>query len=111
MLKVQVLIPCSHCNGEGYLPMGEVEDCQGDKYIRHIPCPYCEGSGNEPKWIDIQIFAKLMQQALCPHQHSSFQGNMHFIAGDVWDDIHEICDDCGAILEGRTLADYIQDEN
>ena len=111
MLKVQVLAPCSHCNGKAFLPMGEAEDSHGNKYIRHIPCPFCEGSGNEPKWIDIQDFAKLMRQAVCPHNHTSSQGNMHFSAGDVWDDIQEVCDDCGANLDQPTLGDYINDEN
>jgi hypothetical protein len=110
MLKVHILISCSHCNGEAYLPLGEAEDCQGHKYIRHIPCPVCEGSGNEPKWIDLHDFAKLMQQAACSHDHTSFQGNMHFSAGDVCDDIHEVCDDCGANLDQQTLADFITDE-
>ncbi len=111
MLKVHILATCSKCNGEAYLPMGEAEDCQGHKYTRHIPCPYCEGSGNEPRWVDIQDFAKLILQAICPHNHTSYQGNMHFTAGDVWDDIHETCDDCGANLDRQTLADYIIDDN
>ncbi len=111
MLKVHILMICSHCNGEAYLPISESEDCQGNKYTRHIPCPVCEGSGNEPRWIDIQDFAKLMQQAVCPHNHTSFQGNMHFTEGDVWDDIHEVCDDCGANLDQLTLADYIKADN
>jgi hypothetical protein len=91
--------------------MGEAEDSQGNPYTRHFPCPYCEGSGNKPKWIDLQDFAKLMQQAVCPHDHTNFNGNMHSSAGDVWDDIHEVCDDCGANLDQLTLADYIQDDN
>jgi hypothetical protein len=111
MLKVQVLAPCSHCDGEAYVPMGEAEDHQGNKYTRHISCPTCEGSGNEPKRIDIQDFAKLMQQAACHHKHTSFQGNMQFSNGDVCDDIHEICDDCGANLDKQTLADNIKDGN
>lgn len=111
MLKVQILALCSHCNGKAYLPMGDAEDCQGHTYTRHIPCPYCEGSGNEPKWIDIADFAKLMQEETCPHEHTSFHGNMHFSTGDVWDDIHEVCDDCGANLDRLTLADCIKDEN
>jgi hypothetical protein len=68
MLKIHILTTCSQCNGEAYQPIGEAEDCQGNKYIRHIPCPTCEGSGNEPKWVDIQYFTKLMHQAACPHQ-------------------------------------------
>jgi hypothetical protein len=111
MLKVHVLASCSHCNGEAYQPVGEAEDSQGHKYVCHIPCPVCEGSGNEPKWIDLQDFAKLIQQAICSHNHTSFQGNMHFSAGDVWDDIHEVCDDCGANLEQQCLSDFTNDEN
>ena len=40
MLKVHILATCSHCNGKAYLPMGEDEDCQGQKYTRHCP-PAC----------------------------------------------------------------------
>jgi hypothetical protein len=36
---------------------------------------------------------------------------MHFSAGDVFDDIQEVCDDCGAKLDQRTLADFIKDDN
>jgi hypothetical protein len=35
---------------------------------------------------------------------------MHFSAGDVWDDIEEVCDDCGAKLDHQTLGDFIQNE-
>ena len=111
MKKVQVLTQCEHCNGEAYLPMGEAEDCQGRIYTRYDPCPMCEGSGNEPKWIDLQNFAILMQQALCPHDHTTYHGSMHFSAGDVWDDIQEVCDDCGAKMDQPTLVDFIKDEN
>ena len=111
MLRVHILATCSHCNGEAYLAIGEAEDYQGHKYIRHIPCPICEGSGNEPKWIDLEDFTKLLQQAQCPHQHTSYQGNMRFSAGDVWDDIQEVCDDCGAKLDHQTAGDFIHDEN
>jgi hypothetical protein len=106
MLKVQVLAPCSHCNGKAYLPIGEGEDYQDHKYLRLIPCPFCEGSGNEPKWIDLQNFAKLMQQAACSHSHTSFQGNLHFSAGDVWDDIHEVFAHWGSKLDRLTLGEY-----
>ncbi len=111
MLKVQILAPCSHCNGKAYIPMGEAKDCNGHIFTRHVPCPYCEGSGNEPKWIDLADFAKLLQQSTCPHEHISVQGNMHFNAGDLHDDIHEVCDDCGANLDQLTLENYIEDEN
>ena len=34
----------------------------------------------------------------CPHKHVSMVGNMYFFAGDVWDDIEEVCEDCGKVL-------------
>jgi DnaJ-class molecular chaperone len=111
MIKVQVLAQCEHCNGEAYVPMGEAEDCQGHKYTRYIPCPMCDGSGNKPKWVSLEVFSKLLTQAQCPHEHTSYQGSLHFSAGDVWDDIQEVCDDCGANLEQPTLQDFITDEN
>jgi len=111
MLKVHILSTCSHCNGEAYLSVSEAEDCQGHVYVRHRPCPVCEGSGSEPKWIALEDFAKLLQQAVCSHEHTSFQGNMHFSAGEVWDDIQEVCDDCGANLDQPTPGNYIKDEN
>ncbi len=38
-------------------------------------------------------------QAQCPHLQSSFCGGYHLTGGDVWDDITEFCDDCGANLD------------
>jgi hypothetical protein len=99
MIKVQVLSQCKHCNGEAYLPMGEAEDCQGHTYTRYVPCPMCEGSGNKFSWISLEDFAKLLFQAQCPHEHTSYQGSMQFSTDDVWDDIEEVCDDCGASLD------------
>lgn len=111
MIKVQILIQCRHCQGEAYLPIGEAEDYQGQKYVRHVPCPACEGSGNQSYWINLKDFARLLLQAQCPHKHTSYLGNMHFTAGDVWDDIREVCDDCGASLDQLSHADYVKDEN
>ena len=99
MIKVQVLTQCVHCNGEAYLPMGEAEDSHGNKFIRHIPCPMCKGSGNQPAWISLEDFAKLLVQVQCTHEHTFHQSSMHFSAGDVWDDIEEVCNDCGASLD------------
>lgn len=111
MLKVHILSTCSNCKGEAYLPINEAEDSQGRKYIRHTPCPTCEGSGIEPIWVGLEDFAKLLNQAVCPHDHTSFHGSMHFTDGDLWDDIQEICDDCGANLDRPTPCNYIKDEN
>jgi hypothetical protein len=99
MIKVQVLIQCKHCNGEAYLLIGDAGYSQDYMVTRYVPCLIYAGSGDEPKWISLNDFAKLLVQAQCPHEHTSYQGNMGFSAGDVWDDNHEICNDCGASLD------------
>jgi hypothetical protein len=38
-------------------------------------------------------------QANCPHLDTYFSGQFHYGNGEVWDDIHETCDDCGANLD------------
>ncbi len=38
-------------------------------------------------------------QAICPHLHTTSWGRWHFSEGEPWDDIHELCDDCGANLD------------
>jgi len=99
MIKVQILTQCDHCHGQAYLPIGEGEDYHGQKYTRYAPCPECEGSGMCPKWVSLAEFARLLEQAKCPHEHTSFQGGFHFNGGDLWDDLVEKCDDCGANLD------------
>ena len=37
-------------------------------------------------------------QARCPHLRVSYTGQFHYSNGEVWDDIREICDDCGIDL-------------
>ena len=109
MIKVQILVACEHCHGQAYLPIAEAQDYQGQTYIRHAPCPMCDGSGKAPRWIDLAEFARLLAQAQCKHEHTSLQGGMHFSAGEVWDDIQEVCDDCGANLDKQAVGDYIYD--
>ena len=98
MIKVRILDTCPHCNGQAYIPVGEDTDYKGEKYIRHKPCPYCEGSGMAGKWVELAEFVLLIDQAKCPHKHVSRSGGFHFSAGEVWDDIQEVCDDCGEKL-------------
>jgi len=52
-------------------------------------------------------------QAQCPHIHTSFQGGWHFSAGEIWDDITEVCDDCGANLDKLPFKSNLlsKDEN
>ena len=101
MLKVHILTKCEHCKGQAYLPTGEVVDNNGKPYTRYIPCPNCEGSGNQARWVSLQEFAVLLEQAKCSHEHIVMQGGMHFNAGDVWDDMTEVCSDCDANLDER----------
>ena len=102
MTKVHILIPCSHCNGSAYLPIGETISATGEPYIRHTPCPTCEGSGMAPKWVSLQEFTALLLQAQCPHRHTSYRGSLRLSQGEPWDDITEYCDDCGAKLDGNS---------
>ena len=106
MIKVQILTQCEHCQGQAYLPVGEAESYAGEKYIRHRPCPTCNGSGAQPKWISLTEFSALLAEEKCSHEHTSFQGSLHFSQGEVWDDIHEVCQDCGADLEQPILDEY-----
>lgn len=99
MDKVRILTSCDRCGGQAYLPTGEGEDYKGRKYTRFAPCPVCEGSGNQPKWVGLDEFALLLQQAQCQHEHTTTQGGLHLTAGDVWDDIAEVCSDCGKHLD------------
>ena len=68
-------------------------------YDRYRSCYQCNGSGYYPRWVSLEEFHKLLQEAQCSHEHTSTRGGMHFSAGDVWDDLEEVCDDCGAILD------------
>ena len=98
MLQVQILDRCPYCEGKGEVFFQVDFDTHGKPYDRYRPCSMCHGSGEYPRWISLDEFRKLLQSH-CPHKHTSMIGGMHFTAGDVWDDITEVCDDCGAILE------------
>jgi hypothetical protein len=99
MPRVHILVQCTYCNGQAYLPHREVEDANGKPYIQHKPCPSCLGSGQQERWIGLTEFALMLQEAVCPHKRSSLQGAYHFSNGEVWDDIKEVCNDCGADLD------------
>jgi hypothetical protein len=109
MIKVRILTTCPICNGQAYLPLCEAVDGKSRPYIKHAPCPNCEGTGMASKWIPIEEFTQLLAQAQCTHQHTSLKTGVHPIENKVWDDMQEVCDDCGATLEGQTLGDFITD--
>ena len=103
-MKVHILTTCPACKGQAYLLVGEEIDNNGTKYLRYIPCSRCQGSGQSPQWVTFQEFLTLLHQAQCPHQHTSLHGTVHFSASDVWDDIEEVCDECGANLDKLILG-------
>ena len=109
MLKVHVLDTCPYCDGKAYLPAGEATDWKGETYIRYKPCHMCYGTGERGKWVSLPEFNAMLKQAQCKHEHTSYRGRMHFSAGDVWDDIQEVCNDCGANLDKQTVGNFIDD--
>ena len=106
MTEIDIRIACTNCRGEAYIRIGEAESYSGEKYPRYQPCPVCQGSGLQSKHISLEEFAILLRQVQCKHEHTTFQGSMRFVAGDVDDDITEVCIDCGAILDGQVLGDF-----
>ncbi|NLN69413.1 MAG: hypothetical protein GX142_01300 [Chloroflexi bacterium] len=98
-IKVKILSKCDDCDGQAYLPSAKGTDSRGVDYQRYAPCPTCEGSGQAEKWITLHEFQALLKELQCPHEHVSQVGGFHFSAGDVWDDIQDVCDDCGQILD------------
>ena len=63
MIKVRILTRCEHCGGEAYLPAGEAETYNGERYTRYLPCPCCNGSGNQAKWVSLQDFLAMLIEA------------------------------------------------
>lgn len=109
MLSVYIQDRCLYCNGQAYLPAGEATNWKGETYTRYAPCQLCEGTGERGKWVSLTDFLKLLREAQCKHEHTSYRDGMHFSGGDMWDDIQEVCDDCEANLDRQTLCDFIQD--
>lgn len=97
-IKVRILTKCKGCDGKAYLPVGEHIDFKGEKYTRYLPCHECEGTGVSGRWVDLPEFMLLLDQSKCPHEHVSRMGGFHLSGGEVWDDIHDVCDDCGEDL-------------
>lgn len=97
-VKVRILTKCKSCDGKAYLPVGEDTDYKGEIYTRYLPCSECAGTGVSGKWVELPEFNLLLDQAKCQHEHVSRMGGFHFSGGDVWDDIQDICNDCGEVL-------------
>lgn len=60
MIKIRILTTCDHCDGEAQLPTGEAVDTKGEPYTRYKSCPYCEGTGLNPKWIELREFVDML---------------------------------------------------
>ena len=100
IVKVKILSKCQDCDGQAYLPSGLGEDSRGVEYQRYLPCPTCNnGSGKTGKWITLPELQKLLKEASCQHEHVSQAGGFHFTDGEVWEDIQDVCDDCGEVLD------------
>ena len=97
--KIQILDVCQHCKGQAYLPVEETTDWKGEKYMRHSLCAACGGSGKETRWVELPEFLLMLEQSKCPHEHTVSQGQFHLSEGVVWDDIREVCSDCGEVLK------------
>jgi hypothetical protein len=98
-IKVKILSKCQDCDGQAYLPSVMGIDSRGVEYQRYLPYPACNGSGQAGKWITLNEFQQLLKETGCPHEHVSQTGGFHFSTGDVWDDIEEVCSDCGEVLD------------
>jgi len=98
-IKVKILSTCQDCDGQAYLPSGMGVDSRGVEYQRYLPCSTCNGSGKTGKWITLPEFQLLLKETECLHEHVSQTGGFHLSAGEVWDDVQEVCDDCGEILD------------
>jgi hypothetical protein len=107
-MKVQVLTTCYACKGKAYVPVGEALDANGKPYTSHKPCVHCEGSGLATRWVSLQAFITLLQQAQCQHNHTSYRGSLRLSQGEPWDDIIEYCDDCSARLDGNPQTSLIR---
>jgi hypothetical protein len=99
MEKIPIQTQCPVCNGQRSLPSNDSFKLAGRIHQRYKPCSACEGSGTQLKWISLDELLALLAQHQCQHAHIERCGGQHFDAGDVWDDIHEYCLDCGVALD------------
>jgi hypothetical protein len=59
MNKVQVKGKCPYCNGEAYLFSRNAKSNAGEEYAQYEPCGYCQGSGEEIKWVVLDLLTML----------------------------------------------------
>ena len=98
-IKIPILDKCPECKGQAYLPAGQAVSSSGESYTRYAPCPVCEGGGRKTRWVELEEFARLLKESACQHEHISATGGWHYTDGNVFDDIHISCTDCGAHMD------------
>jgi len=98
MMKVRILDRCEFCDGEANIFVCEDVDANGQTFDRYRPCEMCHGSGNLAKWVSLADFQNELSEIQCHHVNTSYRGGYHFSAGDVWDDIQEVCHSCNKVL-------------
>jgi hypothetical protein len=71
---------------------------------------YVLSNKDDINWTELDRLAKIANDAdrelevarhkeiNCLHQHVSMMGNHYYVDGDVWDDIQEVCQDCGKVV-------------
>ena len=98
MMKVLILDRCEFCDGKAYIFVCEDVDTNGQAFDRYRPCEMCYGSGSLGKWVSLEDFQNELADIQCRHENSSYRGGVHFSAGDVWDDVEEVCHTCNKVL-------------
>ena len=61
-MKVHIKTTCNFCNGQAYIPNGEVTSCTGEIYTQHKKCCYCDESGLMSRWISLLELIYIMDQ-------------------------------------------------
>ena len=63
-MKVQILDRCPHCFGESMVFVRREFDANGKSFDSYRPCYQCHGTGQKVRWVSLQEFAKLLDDAL-----------------------------------------------
>jgi hypothetical protein len=64
MIRIHICDYCEFCDGDAYIPAGEVENYTNGCYMRYEPCLKCNDVGRKTKWISLCEFADLMERAV-----------------------------------------------
>lgn len=61
MLKVQIMLACTSCNGKAYLFDRKALSYSGEEYDRYRACWSCLGSGTQTQWVSLEAFARMLE--------------------------------------------------